>query len=32
MNSYLFPGVKDIGDINKGTALNDAFELGKSIV
>ena len=28
----LVPGVKDIGDINKGTALNDAFELGKSIV
>lgn len=27
----LVPGVKDIGDINKGTALNDAFELGKNV-
>ncbi len=28
----LVPGVKDIGDINKGTHLNDAFEMGKRIV
>ncbi len=27
----LVPGVNDIGDINKGTALNDAFEMGKAI-
>ncbi len=27
----LVPGVKNIGDINKGTALNDAFELGKRV-
>lgn len=27
----LVPGVKEVGDINKGTALNDAFEMGKNI-
>lgn len=29
--TLLVPGVKNIGDINQGTALNDAFELGKNI-
>lgn len=27
----LVPGVKNIGDINHGTYLNDAFEMGKAI-